>query len=282
MAVVRLLAAYRILDRLSKRSRGYYRHAPSSQRGRRQVACRAAWQAATARCHTGSRWSLASSPEFQRGTLLPFYHDVPEEYARGFKAHIVKLSQRGTFVSWDEALAILSGDRRLDRPHFCLSFDDSDKSWLTVLLPMLMELHIPATFFLISSVVDTHPGSSRLTWQDCRELAAHGMSFGSHSRTHRRLASIPDDQARTELFGSKAEIEDQLGREVVDFSAPYGVPREDFLVDRDIRLAREAGYRSFATTARGPMGPGDSPMAILREGLSPAWPVWAVRTRLHE
>jgi peptidoglycan/xylan/chitin deacetylase (PgdA/CDA1 family) len=195
---------------------------------------------------------------------------------------VLKLSQRGTFVSWDEALAILSGGIALDRPHFCLSFDDGDKSWMNVLLPILTELNLPATFFLITSTIDTHTGSSRLTWRDCRELAAHGMNIGSHTRTHRRLTRLDDSEARIELFDSKAEIEHQLGREVMDFSAPYGRPGEDFLVDRDVLLAQEAGYRSFATTARGPMGAGDSPMAILREGLNPAWPVWAVRTRLHE
>ena len=179
-------------------------------------------------------------------------------------------------------MTILSGRTAPDRPIFCLSFDDGDKSWVEVLLPILLELRIPATFFPISSAVDTVARSSRLTWRDCRELAAHGMGFGSHSRTHRRLSSLSDSEARTELYESKAEIEDQLGQAIVDFSAPYGRPREDFQVDRDIDLARAAGYRSFATTARGPMGPGDSPMSILREGLSPAWPVWAVRTRLHE
>jgi peptidoglycan/xylan/chitin deacetylase (PgdA/CDA1 family) len=207
---------------------------------------------------------------------------VPREHARGFKNHALKLLQRGTFVSWDRAFAILSGDTAPSCPHFCLSFDDGDKSWVEVLLPILIELNIPATFFPISSAVDTHDGPSRLTWRDCRELASHGMGFGSHSRTHRRLSSLDDAAARAELFDSNAAIEDQLGQPIVDFSAPYGRPGEDFLVDRDVELARAAGYRSLATTARGPMGPGDSPMAILREGLSPAWPVWAVRTRLHE
>jgi peptidoglycan/xylan/chitin deacetylase (PgdA/CDA1 family) len=207
---------------------------------------------------------------------------VPREHARGFKNHALKLLRRGTFVSWDEAMAILSGGTPTARPHFCLSFDDGDKSWVAVLLPILIELHIPATFFPISSAVGTHSGSSGLTWRDCRELASHGMGFGSHSRTHRRLSSLNEAEARAELYDSKAEIEDGLGQAIVDFAAPFGRPGDDFLLDRDIDLAHAAGYRSFATTARGPMGPGDSPMAILREGLSPAWPVWAVRTRLHE
>jgi peptidoglycan/xylan/chitin deacetylase (PgdA/CDA1 family) len=253
-----------------------------SKRDRRQAPCQAAGKAAATGSHSFSRRRTSPSSQVQRIALLPFYHAVPHEHARGFKRHALKLLRRGSFISWDEAQAILSGTASLDHPHFCLSFDDGDKSWVKVLLPILTELSIPATFFPIASSVDSHAGSSRLTWQDCRELAAHGMSFGSHSLTHRPLASLSDSEAQSELYDSKAEIEDQLGQPIVDFSAPYGRPGKDFLVDRDVALAREAGYRSFATTARGPMGPGDSPMAILRLGLSPAWPVWAVRTRLHE
>jgi hypothetical protein len=52
--------------------------------------------------------------------------------------------------------------------------------------------------------------------------------------------------------------------------------------DRDVRLAAEAGYRSFATTSRRAMHAGDSPMEIQRQGLHPAWPLWAVRTRIHD
>nr|BFE74896.1 hypothetical protein GCM10020092_081970 [Actinoplanes digitatis] len=67
---------------------------------------------------------------------------------------------------------------------------------------------------------------------------------------------------------------------VLDFAAPYG-SGVDF-GDRELRAVQEAGYRSFATTLRSPMRPGDSPMYIQRQGLHPAWPIWAVRTRVHD
>jgi peptidoglycan/xylan/chitin deacetylase (PgdA/CDA1 family) len=147
-----------------------------------------------------------------------------------------------------------------------------------VVAPILAELDVPATFYLTSGLVGT-PGN--LTWQDCRDLAAAGHHFGSHTVTHPRLADAGDDAARREIAGSKWEIEDQLGVEVRDFAAPYGNPAVDF-GRRDLRIVREAGYRSFATTLRDAMHPGDSPMWIQRQGLHPAWPSWAVRTRVHD
>jgi len=92
---------------------------------------------------------------------------------------------------------------------------------------------------------------------------------------------IWNSPAAQEIRGSKAEIEDQLGVEIRDFAAPYGWPGRDFSA-RDVELADEAGYRSFASTFRAPMRAGSSPLCMSRQGLHPAWPLRAVMTRVHE
>jgi peptidoglycan/xylan/chitin deacetylase (PgdA/CDA1 family) len=226
---------------------------------------------------------LAAAGAFRRlpataGLYFPFYHDIPAQHSGEFRTHLLTFRRIGPFVTWEDSIAILSGERTLTAPTFCLSFDDGDRSWLDVALPVLRSLDIPATFFIITDVVRRGAG---LTWQDGRELAASGMGIGSHTRSHRRLAELDDATAAMEIRDSKAEIEDQIGRPVLDFAAPYGWPDRDFL-DRDVELARSAGYRSFATTFRAAMRPGDPPWGIRRQGLHPAWPMWAVRTRLHE
>lgn len=212
------------------------------------------------------------------GLYFPFYHDVLPRYADDLRRHLMTFRRSGPFVSWDEALAVLDGRRPLTGPHFCLSFDDGHPSWRDVVLPILRDQAVPATFFLVSGTVGQ---GSNLTWNDCRELASMGMGFGSHTRSHRRLSALDDAAAAREIRDSKAEIEDRLGLPVRDFAAPYGRPGQDFL-PRDVDLAREAGYRSFATTLRAAMHPADSPLWIRRQGLHPAWPMWAVRTRVHD
>ncbi|RSM72283.1 polysaccharide deacetylase [Actinoplanes sp. ATCC 53533] len=212
------------------------------------------------------------------GLYFPFYHDVLGEYAGDLRRHLLAFRRLGPLISWDTALDVLAGRHPMTGPMFCLSFDDGHLSWRDVVAPVLRELGAPATFFLTSGLVG-QPGN--LTWQDCRDLAAAGYHFGSHTVTHPRLADADDDAAVREILDSKKEIEDQLGVEVRDFAAPYGNPAVDF-GDRDLRTVREAGYRSFATTLREPMHPGDSPMWIQRQGLHPAWPIWAVRTRVHD
>ncbi|WP_106324854.1 polysaccharide deacetylase family protein [Actinoplanes italicus] len=222
----------------------------------------------------GLRRRLPSAP----GLYCPFYHDVPPEYANDLRRHLRALQRIGPMISWDDALAVLSGTKPLTGPVFCLSFDDAHPTWLEVAAPVLLELKVPAMFFLTSGMVG-QPGN--MTWQDCRDLLAAGFDFGSHTVTHHRLADQDDAAATREFVESKREIEDELGVEIKDFAAPYGHPAVDF-GDRDVGIARDAGYRSFATTLRPAMHPGHSAMFIHRQGLHPAWPIMAVRTRVHD
>ncbi|GIF16492.1 polysaccharide deacetylase family protein [Actinoplanes teichomyceticus] len=212
------------------------------------------------------------------GLYFPFYHDVPPEYAADLRHHLRTLRRLGPMVSWDEALAVLAGHRPLTGPAFCLSFDDGHPSWRDVVVPVLLDEQVTATFFLTTGLVG-RPGN--LTWADCRRIRDAGFAFGSHTVTHTRLADQDDTGARREIADSKREIEDELGVEVRDFAAPYGQPAVDF-TERDVRAAKEAGYRSFATTLRPAMHTGDSPMWICRQGLHPAWPIMAVRSRVHD
>ena len=212
------------------------------------------------------------------GLYFPFYHDVPPRYAKDLRRHLKAFRNLGPMISWDDALAVLDGRHELTGPMFCLSFDDGHLTWRDVVVPILRDLDVPATFFLTSDLVG-QPGN--LTWQDCRDLVAAGYNVGSHTVSHPRLADEDDESATRQIRGSKDVIEDNLGVEVRDFAAPYGHPGVDFL-DRDVRLAQEAGYRSFATTLRAPMHAGNTPMWIQRQGLHPAWPLWAVRTRVHD
>ena len=214
----------------------------------------------------------------QPGIYFPFYHSVSAGNVPYFRRHLRAFARRGRFISWDRAVAMLAEDGEPTETFFCLSFDDGHKDWLTVLLPILHEHEAPATFFLtVNDVTSADRSERRLTWGDCRRLVESGMSIGSHTISHARLAVVGTSRARREIADSKAVLEDRLGTSVRDFAAPYGLPGVDYLLDRDVELIREAGYRSLATTRRGPMVPGETPYLIKRSGLSSAWPLPAVR-----
>jgi peptidoglycan/xylan/chitin deacetylase (PgdA/CDA1 family) len=212
---------------------------------------------------------------------FPFYHGVPPQHAAGLRRHLETLLARGRFLSWTEALDRLASPDALAGPHFCLSFDDGHKDWLSNVVPLLLSLNIPATFFVTMDKVVDGFSESRLTWADCNRLLSDGMALGSHSLTHPRLALLSDAAARREVEQSRQELEQRTGAAVLDFSAPFGLPGVDF-GEREVEMVQAAGYRSFASAKPEVMQPGESPYRIPRAGLSPAWPLPAVRVRVHE
>jgi peptidoglycan/xylan/chitin deacetylase (PgdA/CDA1 family) len=219
-------------------------------------------------------------PHTAGGVYFLLYHGVAEGYADGLRGQLEAFLNQGPFVSWEQGLSDLAADD-LPGPRFCLSFDDAHKEWAGVVLPLLAELNVPASFFITTERVAAGQSPARLTWDDCAHLVVAGMNIGSHSVTHSRLALLEPDEARREIFDSKQELEARLGVCVQDFSVPFGLPGVDY-AERDVDLMREAGYRSCASALPGRMTPGDSPLAVRRCGLSPAWPMLAVRTRVHE
>lgn len=61
-----------------------------------------------------------------------------------------------------------------------------------------------------------------LTWENVREMADSGISFGAHTVSHVNLINEDIEKAEWEMKTSKAEIEKQLGKECIAFCYPFG------------------------------------------------------------
>ena len=235
-------------------------------------------------------WALsfaAPSPAGREWIRFPFYHHVFDDERRGFARHLDFMAGQGDFVSIEQALAMAASGASLGGRYFCVTFDDGFKNNAVNALPILAERDVPAAFFLAAGYIGTDPGRDRdklleffddgetlmefMDWDDCRALAEAGMTVGSHTMTHARLAGLDEDQVVVELQSSKQVIEENLGRPCLDFCCPWGRPGEDYMPGRDPGLAAAQGYRSFLTTTRGAMSPGADPMAIQRDHLLANW-----------
>lgn len=80
-----------------------------------------------------------------------------------------------------------------------------------------------------------------LTWDQIRSMKKDGMAIGSHTHTHRVLATLPPETQREELALSKKRLETELGESVLSISYPVG-GYEHFNLETK-NLAKECGYQ---------------------------------------
>ena len=105
-------------------------------------------------------------------------------------------------------------------------------------------------------------------WEEVREMAAQGIEFGAHTRTHPILSRLRTRQEMDEeIAGSKREIEEQLGRPVEHFCYPNG-SNADFGSEA-VESVRQAGYRTAVTTEKGLNLASTDPFRLLRIGVQP-------------
>lgn len=136
-------------------------------------------------------------------------------------------------------------DRNIDMPEkpVLITFDDGYLDNYENAYPILKKHGMVATFFIITDKLWT---ADRLNPEKIAEMAEAGMSFGSHSVTHRRLAELPWEEIKEELVMSKAVLESVLGRQVTAIAYPQGSYN-----DNVITLAENLGYTTGFTVREG-------------------------------
>lgn len=104
--------------------------------------------------------------------------------------------------------------------------------------------------------------SSTLSWDQVVQMSSENVDFGSHTCSHRRLSSLPDDDLISELEDSKHRMEQVLGKEVPAIAYPYG--RECDYDSRTLQAAQRAGYKLGFTAVQGVAKPTRDPLDVCR------------------
>lgn len=151
--------------------------------------------------------------------------------------------------------------RELDRPpvpgkrRVVLTFDDGTEDAYTTLFPLLQELGQTAVVFLVTGLrantwdtAQGEPEARLLSLPQVREMSAHGVEFGGHTRHHVNFDLVSPAVAREEIAGCKRDLEDWLGVPAVSFAYPYGAVH-----DHAKRAVAGAGFRWGVATKRGPL-----------------------------
>lgn len=107
------------------------------------------------------------------------------------------------------------------------------------------------------------PAAALMDWQQLVDMQDSGLvEIGSHTCFHRRLGGdLPAALLEKEIAGSRAHLEQQLGKPVTLFCYPNGDTSA-----AAVRLVREH-YKGAVTTQRGFNFPNTSPQTLLRIGI---------------
>ena len=82
-----------------------------------------------------------------------------------------------------------------------------------------------------------------MNWDEVREMSAAGVSFGSHSVSHKILTLVSDAELHDEVYGSYEELRKRDINTVPVFCYPNG----DYS-PAVMRCVKDAGYRSAMST----------------------------------
>jgi peptidoglycan/xylan/chitin deacetylase (PgdA/CDA1 family) len=192
----------------------------------------------------------------------------PDRFAR----HCAWLSRHRRMISLEDALPALDGSGRWPGRLTALSFDDGFAGLYRHALPILLRYQLPATVFIVAQTLTS--GGRTVDWVDdppswplttlsreqVLEMRAAGVSFGSHSFSHRDLTTLNEDECERDLRTSREVLEEVLGDPVRLLAYPRG---------RHNKAVRAAAARAgFSHAFALPDGPEPiGPQAVPRAGV---------------
>jgi peptidoglycan/xylan/chitin deacetylase (PgdA/CDA1 family) len=148
--------------------------------------------------------------------------------------------------------------KRLPPKPVLITFDDGYDDLLRTALPVLEQLRMRATAYVITDRCGDWR-SPFLAWFELFELQRRGIEIGSHTASHRDLRTLSDPELTHELVASRRALERRLHHPVPWLAYPFGGHNS-----RVVAAARRAGYLLAVTTVGGKQQFGPRPLELRR------------------
>ncbi len=152
-----------------------------------------------------------------------------------------------------------------------LTFDDGYRSTYEIAWPLLQRHGSTATVFLVSDLIGKTNAwdadeiqEPLLGPAEIAEMRAGHIEFGSHTKTHAALTTLPLPRAQAELRDSRTALERLVGDPVRVLCYPYGKHNSAVRA-----LAREAGYEAAVIARRRLNSAATDPLRLARLRMDP-------------
>lgn len=180
------------------------------------------------------------------------------------------ISCRYSFIRLQDWHQHLNEGKPLPVKPVIVTFDDGFLDCYVNAWPILRGHRIPFHVFLVSGNLGRtntwkgiEPGKLPLISTDqIREMAAEGVSFEAHSRTHKEFRGLALQELESEIVGCKSDLT-SAGLSPSFFAYPYGAFTDDAR-----RLVASGGYSGACTTIPGKNHSATDPFLLRRINIS--------------
>lgn len=148
-----------------------------------------------------------------------------------------------TTLTLSELNNYLNNNMEIPEKSIVITFDDGYTDNYIHAFPILKELEMKATIFMIASQVDS---GYYMSQDQLKDMSNYGIDIGSHTDNHVYLDKLSYNEQLKEMKDSKEKLEKILGKEVISIAYPYGNYNENTK-----KAAEAAGYTLAFTTNKG-------------------------------
>jgi biofilm PGA synthesis lipoprotein PgaB len=226
--------------------------------------------------------------------VLEYHHIDPaaSEYTitpAAFKEHMLALqANHYRVITMPDFIEFLKGHKAVPPDAVVITFDDGYESFYQYAYPILKELHMTATNFLIVNDLETDPGIPFLTWPQIEEMDKQSFRFYSHTfnahdtapgangkqvglltdpvfLAEKNRVESPEEYAqriKNDLSKADQIIQSKLGPQDNLLCFPHGRYTQNL-----IALANETGIQYFFTGIEGLNTPGTKLIKRINAGL---------------
>ncbi len=188
------------------------------------------------------------------GVILQYHHidetspAITSTRPAQFAAHMAYLFDSG-FEVWplERLVEAVRDNSTTPEKVVAITFDDAYGSIYQNAFPLLRAYGWPFTIFVATAPVGTQENSF-LTWDQLREMKAHGATIANHSHSHAHLLRKLDNEStaswRKRIAADIMQAQQRLTTELGDtpryLAYPYGEYNNDIL-----KIVRDLGFTGF-------------------------------------